>query len=360
MSESAPGRPVRVLGRDGGVDSPTASDDHVAHLGRYRARDGSAGAPVGLDVDGPHAVLIVGKRGYGKSHTMGVLAEDLARTAGVSPTIADPMGVFRSLSNGNHAIPATDVAPTVSAATLGPRAWCDLLSLDPAGPAGSLVWRAAAESETLAELQTRVADADAAPAARRAAVNHLRLAATWDVVDAGEPAAIDTAGCTTIDLSGLDGPAMNAVAAGVASRCYDGRVAGAFDRLPWVLVDEAHAFFDGVAEPALRRLLTRGRHPGVSLVAATQRPSALPPVAISQADVVVVHRLTSRADREALADARPSYLSTSVADRMPTGVGEALVIDDATETVHTIQVREREAPHDGASPRASAVNGGSA
>lgn len=72
------------------------------------------------------------------------------------------------------------------------------------------------------------------------------------------------------------------------------------------------------------------RGPGVSLVAATQRPGALPATAISQADLLVVHRLTGRADRE------------------------ALVIDDATETVNTVTVRERLTPHDGASPRASA------
>jgi DNA helicase HerA-like ATPase len=148
---------------------------------------------------------------------------------------------------------------------------------------------------------------------------------------------------------------MNAVVAGVAARCYEARVTEALARLPWLLVDEAHAFFDGIAASALRRLLTRGRKPGASLVAATQRPSALPPVALSQADVLVVHRLTSRADREALADARPSYMTRSIDDRMPTAVGEALVIDDATETVHTIQVRERQTPHDGDSPRASTM-----
>ena len=59
-----------VLGRDGG-DCPTAD------LGVYRALDGSDGAPVALDLDAPHAVTVVGKRGYGKSHTLAVLAEEL-------------------------------------------------------------------------------------------------------------------------------------------------------------------------------------------------------------------------------------------------------------------------------------------
>ena len=50
-------------------------------LGRYLALDGSTGAPVYLDVLKPHAILICGKRGYGKSYTMGALVEEFARTA---------------------------------------------------------------------------------------------------------------------------------------------------------------------------------------------------------------------------------------------------------------------------------------
>lgn len=348
---------MRVIGRDP-ADAPpgTGDEGHLAAIGRYRARDGSPGARVGLDADGPHVVLVVGKRGYGKSHTLGVLAEELAQSAGVSPVVADPMGVFRSLATGDHDLPARPVEPAVPAAALGPRDWCELLALDPGSPAGSLVWRAAGTCETLADVEAFVEAADAAPAARRTALNHVRLAVTWGVFDAGcRRATIDSGACTTVDLAGLEGAPMNAVVAGLASRCYEDRVAGDLARLPWLLVDEAHAFFDGVAADALRRLLTRGRQPGVSLVAATQRPSALPAVAVSQADVLVVHRLTSRADREALAGATPSYLTGSIADRMPTAVGEALVVDDATESVHTIQIRERATPHDGDSPRASAV-----
>ncbi len=339
---------MRVLGRDRG-DGPTAA------IGRYRAVDGSEGASVGLDLDRPHVVLVVGKRGYGKSYTLGVLAEELACARGTTPVLADPMGVFRSLGT-SETVPATPVEPAVSADDLGPRAWCDLLGLDPAGPAGSLVWRAAAESATIADLRAAVTDIDAEPAARRAAMNHIEHAAAWGIFDsAGLSTVFADGGCATIDLAGLHPGAMNAVVAGLAGRSYDARVADRLARLPWLVLDEAHTFFDGIAAPALHRVLTRGRNPGISLVVATQRPSALPDVAISQADILLVHRLTSMADREALAAARPAYMDQDLAARMPTDVGEALVIDDATETIHTIRIRERTTPHNGATPRASAV-----
>lgn len=226
------------------------------------------------------------------------------------------------------------------------------VGVDPGSPAGSLVWRAAADRDSLAAMIESVTGADADRSARCAARNHLRLADAWDVFGRDGPSLFDSAGCARLDLAGLDRAPMNAVVAGVAGRAYSRCIERSDVDLPWLCLDEAHVFFEGVAAPVLRRLLTRGRGPGVSLVDATQRPSALPPVAISQADPIVVHRLTGEADREALASARPAYMSGSLDDRMPAAVGEALVIDDATETVHTITVRERDTPHDGENPRA--------
>jgi hypothetical protein len=92
----------------------------------------------------------------------------------------------------------------------------------------------------------------------------------------------------------------------------------------------------------------------VSLVAATQRPGALPGVAVSQSDLLIAHRLTAAADVEALAGATPTYLTGRLRDRLPTAPGGAVVVDDATESVHGVQVRRRETPHGGADPRASA------
>jgi DNA helicase HerA-like ATPase len=146
---------------------------------------------------------------------------------------------------------------------------------------------------------------------------------------------------------------------GVARGLYEARVAGRLDGygLPWLLVDEAHVAFDGVAAPALETLLTRGRAPGVSLVCATQRPGALPPVVASQSDLLVAHRLTAEADVAALSACEATYVEGRLRDRLPADRGEALVVDDHTESVHVVRVRERETRHEGASPRASAAVG---
>jgi hypothetical protein len=347
---------MHVVGRREGEGSSgtgpvgaTGSSKPTGRLGWFRARDGSRGAPVGIDLDRPHAGLVVGKRGSGKSYTLGVLAEELAATDGVTPVVLDPLDAFAGL----EACGFRTREPRVRADALGPRAWCDLLGLDPADSAGSLVWRAANECGSLEGMCSFVDGAEVPASTARAARNHLDLAASWDVFDASglDPTEL-AAGPTRLSLSELDPAPANAVVRAVLSGCHRARLRGDLDRLPWLLVDEAHAFVGGVAEPAVRRVLTRGRAPGTSLVLATQRPSALPEVAASQADLVVAHRLSGRTDREALERARPAAARVE-AERRPTAPGEALLFDDAGESVHAVRVRERETPHGGAAPRAS-------
>jgi hypothetical protein len=241
------------------------------------------------------------------------------------------------------------------------REWPGLVGLDPAGGPGGLVWRAADERDTLAAMRAFVDGSDAAPVTRRAAANALRLAASWGVFDPDglDAAALADGGATVLDCAGRPDAAATAVVAAVARALYDARVDGRLARLPWLLVAEAHAFLDGgAADGALRTLLTRGRAPGVSLVLATQRPGALPATARSQADLLVAHRLTAEPDVAALAAATPTYLDGTLRERLPTETGAAVVVDDATESVHAVVVRERETPDGGASPRASEVRSG--
>lgn len=337
-----------VVGRTSGEGGPTAS------LGHHRATDGSTGSPVGVDLNRPHAACVVGKRGSGKSYTLGVLAEGIAASDGVTAVVVDPMGAFEGLTDCGARVDAT---PTVAPGSVPPHAWCSLTDLDPASGAGSLVWRAAVErgADGLDAMREWVAGTDAAAPARRAARNHLDLVATWGVFDPGARPVADwlTSDPTVLDVSGLPRPAMNAVCLATASGLYEACVRGADGPLPWLLVDEAHAFVDGTAGRALDTVLTRGRTPGVSLVLATQRPAALPETAVSQSDLLVAHHLTGEREIAAANAARPSYHAGSFADTLPSEPGAALVVDDATETVRTVTVRERRTPHEGHEPRAT-------
>ena len=360
---------MNVLGRESeDTELPTVQ------FGSFLARDGSNGARVGLDVDSPHAAVVFGKRGTGKSYTLGVLAEGLADSRGVSPVVVDPMGVFGGLTATGGQV----VEPTVRPGAIPPAVWPDLVGLDPTSGAGSLLWQTVADMTgddtghdnstvgdtdkptppSMDSLRRSVSNADAPASTRRTVQNHLGVAESWGIFDADAPPVSSFANDgtpTVLDLAGVPETASAGVVRAVARGLYDARINGEVDRLPWLLVDEAHAFFGGVADPALRTLLTRGRSPGVSLVCATQRPGALPSVAVSQSDLLVAHRLTAEPDVERLAEAEATYLAGDLASRLPTGTGEALVVDDATETAHTVRVRRRRTPHEGGSPTASEV-----
>ncbi len=331
----------------------------TACLGQYRARDGSAGAPLALDVDGPHVLLVVGKRGYGKSYTLGVLAEELATTAGIAPVILDPMGVFETLETPSSDASGVPVhvcrRPQIDPNSLDPRAWCQMLSLAPEGGAGGLLWQAASDCNSIGGMRAHIDRRDAPCSERRAALNHLSLAESWEVFDTEGLGIqhLSTSEATVIDLSGLSEPAMNAVVHAVARLLYQARIAQEMTRLPWLILDEAHIFFEGIGAPALETILTRGRAPGVSLVTATQRPSALPSVALSQADILCSHRLTAQPDIDALERIQPTYLAGDIATVLPQRPGDVVLVDDATESVHPATIRTRKTVHGGDSPKVS-------
>lgn len=55
-----------------------------------------------IDASKSRAVAICGKRGSGKSYTMGVLIEELFREDNVVILVVDPMGIFHTMSLPNY------------------------------------------------------------------------------------------------------------------------------------------------------------------------------------------------------------------------------------------------------------------
>ncbi len=63
---------------------------------------GYLGRKVLVDAVKPHVIFICGHRGSGKSYTLGVIAEELARCGlGIAVVIVDPMGIFWSMKYPN-------------------------------------------------------------------------------------------------------------------------------------------------------------------------------------------------------------------------------------------------------------------
>ena len=83
------------LGAIGGVSE--TSDDILTTL---------MGMPVNLDLMSPHVMFVAGKRGSGKSYTLGIIAEELAlamerREIEVAAVVVDTVDVFRQMVDSN-------------------------------------------------------------------------------------------------------------------------------------------------------------------------------------------------------------------------------------------------------------------
>lgn len=84
----------------------------------------------------------------------------------------------------------------------------------------------------------------------------------------------------------------------------------------WILIDEAHLICPSdshtAAKPSLIDYVKRGRDAGLSLVMATQQPSAVDSRVVSQVDVVIAHRLVVDSDISAALARLPSRFPNSV------------------------------------------------
>jgi len=135
----------------------------------------------------------------------------------------------------------------------------------------------------------------------------------------------------------------------------------------WVLIDEAHLLCPAgratAATPVVVDYVKRGRDAGLSLIVATQQPSALENSIVSQCDLVVVHKLTTDPDIEAATARMPARAPTKVT-KMPSvdniadmgdlaralDSGQALVADAESNRAFLMQSRPRVTPHGGGEP----------
>jgi hypothetical protein len=135
----------------------------------------------------------------------------------------------------------------------------------------------------------------------------------------------------------------------------------------WALIDEAHLICPAdrstAARPVVVDYVKRGRDAGLSLVMATQQPSALDSAAVSQSDIVVVHKLTIESDIQAATHRMPTRGPTTVMrghqrDNFAgmtnlariLDAGQSLFADSESDRAFFLQSRPRVTPHGGGEP----------
>lgn len=392
----------------------------VMNIGRYYALDGSLGAPVYIDVLHPHMIFICGKRGYGKSYTIGVLLEEIAylddsvkQNLGV--VVLDTLGIYwttrfpstESLECITHwgrepkGFPIRIFVPgscteeysikeipierfSLCIAELSPIHWCQLFNVKTTDSVGIVLTRAILSlrtsmnhfsfSDILTYLQQ---DARSDDGVKCAVENFFTMAESWGVFEKdgfsiGE--FVKSGTVTILDLSVLHSPVLkDIVVAIISEKIFEQRIVArkryeqekmgfSFQEkgipLVWLAIDEAQVFVPSEKRTLSKAVLIeewmrQGRQPGLSVILATQRPSAVEPEVLSHCDIIISHRLTAQEDIDALSRIRPLYMHGDIREslkKIGTDKGVALLVDDTSESVHIIKVRPRVSWHGGAEP----------
>jgi len=373
--------------------------------------------PIYLDVAKPHIILISGKRGSGKSYTLGVLAEGLVNlppdiSENLSCLIFDTMGIFWTMKYPNYrddkllkewglnpqalrpvifcpfglfekyqskGVPV-DIPFAIKPSDVNVEDWCGMFDLDILSGEGVLIARAIETAKEkygefdIGQIIKIIRTDDKASDKEKNVVESLFVAAKGWGLFKKEGTKIEElfkGGTTSIlDLSAYseisNGDRIKALVIGLicknvlAQRMTARKaeeikliseggfilgpeaVAVAEKRAPlvWILIDEAHEFLPRVgrtlASEPLVRLIREGRQPGISLALATQQPGKIHTDVMTQADLVISHRITAKIDIEALNEISATYLPRTLQfyiDELPPEKGTAILLDDKQEKI---------------------------
>ena len=387
--------------------------------------------PVKIDLSRPHIIGLFGKRGQGKSYSMGTIAEEIMLLEddirnNMSGVIIDTMGIYWSMKtpNSNDAkllaewglkpqgfditvmIPegheqtfkenniAYDATFSIKPNYLNTDDWALSFNLGLDSEMGIVLQKAMRELyEEIGDKEYSIDDIikyikkqEFSGSAKDGLINRFIVAKDWglfsehgldihQIVRPGKMAVIDVSHFT--QASG--GWSVKSLVIGLLARkILDERIkarrmeesevmegANGKGHMPitWMLIDEAHQFLprEGMTAASLPLLqwVKIGREPGVSLILATQMPNKLHQEAVSQADLVISHRLTSSKDLDSLSEIMQNYMKYGISDyfdRLPRLKGSAIILDDNSERIVPIKIRPRMSWHAGGSPIAIKKN----
>ncbi len=409
-----------VVGRDW-EDLEKFGTDGTLFIGRHIVGEGEEAHytnKILMDVLRPHIVLVLGKRGSGKSYTGGVIAEEIMdlpedKRKNLSCILIDTMGIFWSMKYPNERdfhllakwglkpksfpvkifIPvgleekytkseiAFDETFAIRPDELTASDWALTFGFSLQDSLGILLERVLKklrekkEKFGIEEIIEAIEEDDRSDEKeKQALINRFISAKDWGIFsDEATPIEdfLEPGVATVLDVSLQEWGVRNLMLGILARKVYEVRMYARRKEeiaiiegeekgkipLVWFLIDEAHEFLPNegktAASDSLLTLVRQGRQPGISLVFITQRPNKLHEDAISQADLVISHRLTAKSDLDALGQIMQTYLLEDIrklVSQLPRTKGTAIVLDDNSERLYKIQIRPRLSWHAGGSP----------
>lgn len=425
-----------TLGRNE-KDKKLLGKDGLIYIGRGYVKMGpytSLSNNIYLDVARSHVVLVAGKRGSGKSYTLGVLTEEISNlpkevSQNIASLIFDTMGIYWTMKYVNEKdkellsewglkprnLPVKVFVPfghyeefteneipvdekfALGAPELTSEDWITTFGLNLIEPISILIERSLVELRekkknfTIRDIiEVIEKDKKSEKEVINGAVGLFEAADSWGIFakDKTKPTKINelvSAGVTSVlDLSSYNSIGAFNVRALVISLIsrklfqermqerrseevksisegldYSGKNQKKDYPLVWLFIDEAHEFLPKdekiVSTDALIQILREGRQPGISIVLATQQPGKIHSDVMTQSDIVISHRVTSKPDIEALNGMMQSYLTDTIQGYMndlPSLKGSAIILDDNSERIYPMRIRPRFTWHGGEAPTA--------
>ena len=425
-----------IIGRDS-ADKKKFENKGLVYIGKGFVKMGqytSLSNKIFMDVARSHVVLVAGKRGSGKSYTLGVIAEELANlpkevSSNIGSLIFDTMGIYWTMKYSNEkdkdllrewelkpektparvfvpfgyydmftekGIPA-DEKFALDTSEMNSEDWILTFGLGLVHPVSVLIERAITklkeeqEKFTIKEIiEILEKEEKSEKETINAAIGLFEAANTWgifakseekitqikDLVKPGTTSVLDLSVYNSVGAFNVRALVISLVCRKMFNERMTARkieeikdISRGLDYtrkqekkevpLIWLFIDEAHEFLpltgQTIATDALIQILREGRQPGISLVLATQQPGQIHRDVMTQSDIVISHRVTSKPDIEALNNIMQTYLTSTIQKYMndlPSLKGSAIVLDDNSERIYPIRVRPRYTWHGGEAPTA--------
>jgi DNA helicase HerA-like ATPase len=368
-----------------------------------------------ISVDKARTVFACGKRGTGKSYSLGNIIEEVDENLpDTVPLVVDPMGIYWTMNDSNdrqedliwewgmqpRGYDVTILVPgkpeekygsdvlremeqrglrvqslKLNPSDISPDGWCELFDLNINKPMGIALYRAVrslsedldffALDQLIEEIEY---DEKANERTLDALTNRLEMAREWGIFSTEETdiwSVLDPNSINVLDVSVLDPGKYglrNLVVYVLTKKIFDERTkARRREELAlsvdvpkvWLFIDEAHNFVpsgsSSLAKDTLIRWIKEGRQPGLSFSIATQQPSAVSSDVVSQMDLILCHKITTRTDIQSLNELSQEYMGSALKTYIKKidKVGDAVCVDDEKEVVKQVKMRPRKSQHGG-------------
>ena len=333
---------------------------------------------VSINVNGLRRHLaIVAQTGAGKSHTAGVIMEELIKKGG-SVIVLDPhadyvlmrqkasklyqssIKVFRTpLSSGRYPVESvgiidqftlrfSDLDPDEISEVMGIREnWTNLRKIveDTYDKMGGL-----------REMEDFMSSSDSLDVTDRhriaARVKYLnKIRSIFGSRSTGIDDYLSPGIMSILDLSGMDQFLANFFAYKVMNEIFEAKIAYEYEFPVFIFIEEAHNFItpgsNSQVSQLIKKIASEGRKFGIFLVVITQRPGKIDQDVLSQCNSQIILRITNPMDKKSLLDSAESISDSMIEDLSLLGTGEAVLVGEFVRMPVIAKIRARETAEGG-------------